>query len=567
MMPSTQAPLISLMKKFGYTANHQGICAGLICMTAFAELVDEEERFDRRIELINELHAAKITYEGTTDVREMLRLIRNKVKKHQKLTSFEKRMMGIDAFFAGIELAHHTERYRDFLGEFVAKADIEQLSGVIGSKKIAALGGVEKVYSEPFIGSEKKLKRYLKGLSEVLTEYDKNAGDNANTRLSISLYSPLHRLRIKYLPAEDAWLFTDPNQLPTKKIPSRQLASEIISAFHDKTHSAFEVQVYTVRKNPCLKPVQAQFDQFRQSRTITKDDAEKATKKTAVQTGGTRIAHVAAMHDDVKTLRYLADLNRKYLQVEDNDGYTPMLYAAQYGHKEALAFLASQHEDDLIKTTILGFSPMDLIILNDHAHLIKTLAPYRRLWAGLPESESPLFKAARQVKPGVLLALLELDPHALNQADDRGETAVHLLMRGEIDASLIEKLAGHGADFMKSSAQGVTPLSLAVNRKKWDWVTIMLLNQPTVMETPKSMDASALKDAVFKYLQSLPDTERDHFIQGIKTKSNGFGQWLFNQSAAFKASSLRLFKEESTPFEEFAGELDKRFPAGGDLAL
>ncbi|MFC7780489.1 ankyrin repeat domain-containing protein [Legionella taurinensis] len=567
MMPSTQAPLISLMRKFGYTANHQGICAGLICMMAFAELVDEEERFDQRIELINQLHAAKITYEGTTDVREMLRLIRDKVKKHNKLTSFEKRMMGIDAFFAGIELAHHTERYRDFLGEFIAKADIEQLSDVIGSKKIAARGGVEKVYSEPFIGNEKKLKRYLNGLSEVLTEYEKNAGDKTNTRLSISLYSPLHRLRIKYLPAEEAWLFTDPNQLPTKKIPSRQLASEIISAFHDKTNSAFEVQVFTVAKNPCLKPVRAQFDQFRQFRTITKDDAEKATKKTAVQTGGTRIAHVAAMHGDVKTLRHLADLNGKYLQVEDNDGYTPMLYAAQYGHEEAITFLASQHRSDLIKATALGFSPMDLIILNDHAHLIKPLAPYGTLWAGLPESESLIFKAARQVKLGVLVALLELDPPSVNRADSRGETPVHLLMRGEIEASMIETLARHGADFMKSSAQGVTPLSLAINRKKWDWVAIMLLNQPPAIEIPKSMDAAALREAALTYLQSLPDADRELFIQGIKTKSNGFGQWLFNQSAALKAPSLRLFKEEATPFAEFAGELDKRFPAGGGLTL
>lgn len=124
-------------------------------MVAFAELADDEERFDKRIALINELHAGKITYENTTDVREMLRLIRDKVKKHKKLTAFEKNILAIDAFFADIELAHHTDRYREFFDVFIAKADVEKLSRIIGSQKITQLGGVEKVYSDPFIGNEK----------------------------------------------------------------------------------------------------------------------------------------------------------------------------------------------------------------------------------------------------------------------------------------------------------------------------------------------------------------------------------------------------------------------------
>ncbi|WP_207385434.1 ankyrin repeat domain-containing protein [Legionella erythra] len=567
MMPSTQAPLISVMKKFGYTANNQGICAGLICMVAFAELADDEERFDKRIALINELHAGKITYENTTDVREMLRLIRDKVKKHKKLTAFEKNILAIDAFFADIELAHHTDRYREFFDVFIAKADVEKLSRIIGSQKITQLGGVEKVYSDPFIGNEKKLKDYLKKLSQILTDYEKEAGDKTNTRLSISLYSPLHRLRIKYLPDEKAWLLTDPNQLPTKKVPFKQIASEIIKAFHDQSTSAFDVQIFSVGSNPLLKSVRAQFDAFKQTRVITAKEAEKATKKTSVQTGGTRLIHVAAMHGDVKTLKQVSALNRKYLRVEDNDGYTPLLYAAQYGHEEALAFLASQNAHDLIKATALGFSPLDLIILNDHAHLVRTLVSYKEIWANLPKVESPLFKAARQVKLGVLFALVNQDANGLNQADDFGETPVHALVRGDIDGQVIEALAHHGADFMKSSAQGTTPLSLAAHRKKWDWVAIMLLHQPEGTATPKNLEAKALQAAALTYLQSLPDAEREHFIQGIKTKKNGLGQWLVSLSPAPEASSLRLFKESNTPFEKFIHELDQKFSAGGDLTL
>lgn len=566
-MPSTQVPLISLMRKFGYTANNQGICAGLICMVAFAELSDEEERFDQRIELINDLHAGKIEYEGTTDVKEMLRLIRDKVKKHKKLTSFEKNILAIDAFFADIELAHHTDRYRDFFDGFVAKADIEKLSRVIGSQKITQLGGVEKVYSEPFIGNEKKLKDFLKKLSQVVTDYEKEAGDKINTRLSISLYSPLHRLRIRYLPHEKAWLLTDPNQLPAKKVPFKQIASEIIRAFHDQSTSAFDVQVFSVGRNPLLKSVRAHFDAFKQARLITAKEAEKATKKTAVQTGGTRLVHVAAMHGDVNTLKHVSTLNSKYLRVEDNDGYTPLLYAAQYGHEEALAFLASQNADDLIKATALGFSPLDLIILHDHAHLVKTLVPYKQIWANLARTESPIFKAARQVKLGVLFALVNEDANALNQVDDFGETPVHVLVRGEVDVRVIEALARYGADFMKSSAQGTTPLSLAANRKKWDWVAIMLLHQPEGTATPKNLEAKALQAAALTYLQSLSDAERAPFIQGIKTKKNGLGQWLVSLSAAPEASSLRLFKEGSTPFEKFIHELDQKFSAAGDLTL
>lgn len=562
-MPSTQTPLISLMNKFGYKIPQIGVCAGLICLVAFAEICEDEDKFDRRIELINDLDAQKITYEDTTDIKEILVIIRDKIKKHQKLTRFEKNVRDLDAFFSSITIAHYTDNYKEFFDGFVAKADIVKLAEVIRPKKLVTRGGIKEVYAEPFIGNEKKLKTYLTQLSKIFAKYEKNAQGFENAQLSFSLYSPLHRIRIKYIPAEQCWAITDPSKLPTRKIPPEQCAQEIINAFHDSQITAFEAQLYSAGKNPLLEQIKSQLEQFKQSNELKKDTVKTATLKSDKHSGGTTIAHIAAMNGDVATLKKIAKLDKNSLFREDNDGYTPMIYAAQYGYDEVVDYLASIKESELVRVTNLGMSALSLATQMEHTNVLGVLQKYPDLLFGdQVDIESPMFVAARNLKYNSLFTLVALNNELLSITNNQGETPIHFIVRRGVSPDILLRLAEYKVDFTQPSQQGHSPLSIAISDKRWYLVIVMMLHTPksSININNQQINWALIKYELLKYLDNLENPEqRDDIISSIEKRKNLLGQLIFDESKKSIKSNPGLFKEQNLSFKEFILDLKSRF--------
>lgn len=550
------------MNRLGYKIPQRGVCAGLICLVAFAEICEDEDKFERRIELINDLAAQKIRYKDTTDVKEILVFIRDKVKRHQKLTRFEKNVLDLDAFFSSIVLSHDTDKYKDLFDGFVAKADIVKLAEVIRPEKLAARGGIKAVYTEPFIGNERKLKKYLAQLSDIFSEYEKNAQSVKNSKLSISLYSPLHRIRIKYIPEEQNWTLTDPNQLPTRTIQQDQIAHEIIKAFHDTKITAFEAQIYAAGKNPLLEQIKSRLEQLKQSHKLKKETVKTATLKSDVYSGGTTIAHIAAMNGDVATLKKIAKLDKKSLFREDNDGYTPMFYAAQYGYDAVVEYLASLKESELIRVTNLGISPLSIATQMEHTNVLNVLQKHLELLHDWPvDSESPIFIAARNLKYNSLFSLADLDKELLSMSNEKGETAVHLMVRRGVGMDILVRLVAYNIDFAHSSHQETTPLSIAINDSRWDLVMVMMLHIPaSSIHINKQVNFKLIKSELCKYLDNLKSPEqRDEVISSIEKRTNVLGQLIFDESKSFAKSNHGLFKAQQLSFKEFIFDLKSRF--------
>jgi len=139
----------------------------------------------------------------------------------------------------------------------------------------------------------------------------------------------------------------------------------------------------------------------------------------------------AAQSGDLDRLRKLLDGNRTFASMPDEEGYTPLHYAAYFGHVELARYLVE-----------IG---ADLSAIS--------LDPLRSL---------PLHAAASsgQLEISRLLLQAGADPNA----EQTGQwTPLHSAAAGG-HAEVVLLLLGSGSDPARQSASGATPLALAEER-------------------------------------------------------------------------------------------------------
>lgn len=139
----------------------------------------------------------------------------------------------------------------------------------------------------------------------------------------------------------------------------------------------------------------------------------------------------AAQSGDLARLQALLDHNRSFASMPDEQGYTPLHYAAYFGHLETARYL-----------------------LRIGAELTAiTLDPLR---------SQPLHAAASSGNAEVAALLLEsgADPNA----EQTGQwTPLHSAAAGG-HLAIVRMLLGRGADASRKSASGATPRDLAAER-------------------------------------------------------------------------------------------------------
>ena len=139
----------------------------------------------------------------------------------------------------------------------------------------------------------------------------------------------------------------------------------------------------------------------------------------------------AAQSGDVNRLRELLDHNRSFATMPDEAGYTPLHYAAYFGHLEAARYLVDLGADvAAISMDPLRNQPLHAAATSGHAEIVRLL----------------------------------LDRGADPRAEQTGQwTALHgAAERGH--AGVVALLLERGADPQATSYSGATPLSLARDR-------------------------------------------------------------------------------------------------------
>lgn len=139
----------------------------------------------------------------------------------------------------------------------------------------------------------------------------------------------------------------------------------------------------------------------------------------------------AAQMGDTGRLQALLDRNRSFVSMPDEQGYTPLHYAAYFGHYDAATYLLSIGAD---KEAI-------------------SLDPLR---------SQPLHAAASSGNKEV--AALLIGAGADPNAEQTGQwTPLHSAAAGG-HADIVAMLLAHGADPKRTSASGATPKDLAAER-------------------------------------------------------------------------------------------------------
>lgn len=521
-MPHTKKPFLNVMRAFGYNVSDNGVCAGFINMYVYAELCGNTKKIESRFPLILDLAEEKFEYEGKRNPGEILAAVREKVKQHAHLHSFEKQILEIDAYFSGIVVAHEIDRYRALSTEFIPKADVVKLSTLIGPEKLRAMGGVERVYQQSLLLNEKKLTAFFQDLSSVIHTYDTVAKNKKQTDLSISLYSINHRIRIKYDVDRQSWLLTDNNQLPSKEFRSNDFAAAVIDALHDKDATAFEVEIFTPKSNPLIDDIKLMLDKFQHAHKISTSMIKEKTQPTDINAGSVRITHIAAMHNDVSTLEIIAKKEPGQLFKIDGDHYSPLCYAAQYGFVDAAKVIVKLDEKALFDRGELGLSPVQIAIENENINIIKILAEHKKLLLKHANTDqSPVLYAIRHGKQSSLDTLLQIEPQLANIADKSGNTPAHEAIYSSHAAMMIDTLGRHGAKFTLENQAGKSPFMLAVTNKKWDCAALMLLHTNNSSQLNKMLGEDNLKQGIITYLKKCGDfSHKQAFIQSLKASDN-----------------------------------------------
>ncbi len=139
----------------------------------------------------------------------------------------------------------------------------------------------------------------------------------------------------------------------------------------------------------------------------------------------------AAQSGDLTRLRALLERNRSFASMPDDQGYTPLHYAAYFGHVEAARYLLGIGAD----LTAISLDPL---------------------------RSQPLHAAAASGQLEIATMLLQAG--ADSNAEQTGQwTPLHSAAAGG-HAEIAALLLGSGSDPRRQSASGATPLALAEER-------------------------------------------------------------------------------------------------------
>ena len=176
-------------------------------------------------------------------------------------------------------------------------------------------------------------------------------------------------------------------------------------------------------------------------------------------------AHGAAQNGHTAVLQVLIDGGFNPNPIRRSDGVTPIHLAAQSGHADTIKFLLQNKVDVNLVSNDAEFTPLSLASINGHADIVSLLLgskanPNKMVTAD--GGETLLYAAAAKDRIDVASLLLEhkADPNMVGTSAHK-EYPMHAAVRTG-NADLVSLLINHRASYNTMSADGATPLLLAV---------------------------------------------------------------------------------------------------------
>lgn len=348
--------LVNIYKALGYAQDPKGICYGFSMRWLEASLLNETTFLYERVKLI-------------LDLNEKLPLLiqQLKDKKGKDLTSQDKELLAVAAFFDSINLYHSPDKHDSFFTSknLVRQRHIDVISAIAASDKIQQLGGLTSSYSESLIGEDEQMGAYFHQLALYLEE-----SSNSQNVFAFRLSSTNHAIALTYIRGK-GWEFMDINQYPPKQFPlsqTKELASFIRKGFKNtNSYSAFNLSFITTNNSTSkseLKPLVEKLEQFK------KDNAQNPLPPNPVLEKNDFIYLVVSeghYYLIPHLIEHGADLNRLSAA-----GAPPVVVAYNNGDTATLVALAKGGAD-LNKACFDGKNLADFALVDDDIEKIKML--------------------------------------------------------------------------------------------------------------------------------------------------------------------------------------------------
>ncbi|XP_062711316.1 uncharacterized protein LOC115254290 [Aedes albopictus] len=209
---------------------------------------------------------------------------------------------------------------------------------------------------------------------------------------------------------------------------------------------------------------------------IDKDYKNSANYKIANNNGLTLI-HLAAEKGNKKIVQMLIDDYAADVNVQDNDGNTPLLLAAHNCKWEMVKMLIDKAADYKIANKV-GQTPMHVVAIYGNMEIMKILVDVYAADVNVQDNigNTPLYHAAYYNRWEMVKMLIDKDSKYSADykiANKRGQTLIHLAVeedKMEIVQMLIDDYA---ADVNAQDNDGNTPLLAAKNRM-WEIVKMLI---------------------------------------------------------------------------------------------
>ncbi|XP_046574309.1 serine/threonine-protein phosphatase 6 regulatory ankyrin repeat subunit C-like isoform X2 [Haliotis rubra] len=206
----------------------------------------------------------------------------------------------------------------------------------------------------------------------------------------------------------------------------------------------------------------------------------KGCNLSVVDDLGRNILHAACLSDNVDLVEDLLSRGIADIESKDKNGATPVMYAAEQGHKKVVDLLVSKG-CNLSVVDDLGRNILHAACLSDNVDIVEDLLRH-----GIVDIESkdkngatPVMYAAEQGNKKVVDLLVSKGCN-LSVVDDLGRNILHAACLGD-NVGIVEYILSRGiADIYNRDSNGKTPVMYAAQTSKvWDFLVNKGYRQPS----------------------------------------------------------------------------------------
>ncbi|MDI9818885.1 MULTISPECIES: ankyrin repeat domain-containing protein [unclassified Legionella] len=210
------------------------------------------------------------------------------------------------------------------------------------------------------------------------------------------------------------------------------------------------------------------------------------------------------------------------LNLQNNEGFTPLNFAAYHGQSELVDFIFGLSRDQLLIPDDLGYLPIHNACFYGNKDLVEKILSFHRL-PDFTDCLSPLYIAILNNDEKLVHYLLENGFHPINAQEDNNPCLLFTAIRSG-NFNVVQLLLANGCDPNIKDKNGNTPLHLAVNFGYED-ITLELLKHPDIQanernkydHTPKYYADKHGFKTISEALDKVPSRRKAPIIEALVT--------------------------------------------------